>query len=216
MKKILFVLTLVISMFFICCTSANADIMPYYVESINKESIGVYQADKLVTVYQKPDENSPVLVTANRHNNNFYSEINIADMFVVLNQSKNLAFILATDDYDGWVEVIYDQKKNLKGWVKKADEFQFLPWRNFYNLYGKKYGLYLMKNTKEAQRELHSASASASQVVDRINLPKLIKLTIVRGNWALVSVLDYDKRPKTGYLQWRSIDGTIYAFPDIK
>jgi hypothetical protein len=70
------------------------------------------------------------------------SNVNIADMFVVLNQAKNLAFMLATDDYDGWVEVIYDQKKNLKGWVKKADEFQFLPWRNFYNLYGKKYGLY--------------------------------------------------------------------------
>ena len=48
------------------------------------------------------------------------------------------------------------------------------------------------------------------------NYPQKIKLTALRGNWALVSVLDMDKTPKTGFLKWRSADGEIYAFPEIK
>ena len=38
-----------------------------------------------------------------------------------------------------------------------------------------------------------------------------IKLTVIRGNWALVSVQDLEEVPKTGYLKWREKDGTIYA-----
>ena len=45
---------------------------------------------------------------------------------------------------------------------------------------------------------------------------KQIKLTAIRGNWALVSVFDIDKTPKTGYIKWRSDSGIIYAFPNIK
>ena len=48
------------------------------------------------------------------------------------------------------------------------------------------------------------------------NYVKQIKLTAVRGNWALVSVFDIDKTPKTGYMRWRSDEGVIYAFPNIK
>ena len=32
----------------------------------------------------------------------------------------------------------------------------------------------------------------------------------------LVSVFDIDKTPKTGYMRWRSDEGVIYAFPNIK
>ena len=45
---------------------------------------------------------------------------------------------------------------------------------------------------------------------------KKINLTAIKGNWALVSVYDIDKTPKTGYLRWRSDEGVIYAFPNIK
>ena len=49
-----------------------------------------------------------------------------------------------------------------------------------------------------------------------INLPQKINLTAIKGNWALVSVFDIDKVPKTGYVRWRSDEGVRYYFPAIK
>ena len=49
-----------------------------------------------------------------------------------------------------------------------------------------------------------------------MNIPQQIKLVVLRGNWALVSVLDMDKTPKTGYIRWRSDDGVRYFFPVMK
>ena len=43
-----------------------------------------------------------------------------------------------------------------------------------------------------------------------------IVLNVIRGNWALVTVVDIDRTPKTGYIRWRSDDGVKYLFPDIK
>ena len=49
-----------------------------------------------------------------------------------------------------------------------------------------------------------------------MNYPQKINLNVIRGNWALVSVFDLDKTPKTGYVRWRSDNGVRYFFPDIK
>ena len=93
---------------------------------------------------------------------------------------------------------------------------QFLPWLNFYNLYGRKYGLRLLKDAPDEIEVLHAKSEDNSQTVSKLNYVKQIKLTAMRGNWALVSVFDLDKVPKTGYMRWRSSEGVIYAFPNIK
>ena len=47
-------------------------------------------------------------------------------------------------------------------------------------------------------------------------MPKKINLTAIKGNWALVSVSDLDKIPKTGYIRWRSDNGMKYYFPAMK
>ena len=123
-------------------------------------------------------------------------------VFALLLNEKKLGFLYVTDiGDDGWVEVIYDKMTGARGWVQTADRMQFLPWLNFYNLYGRKYGLRLLK---DAPKEV------------KLNYIQQIKLTAMRGNWALVSVFDLDRTPKTGYLRWRSSDGVIYAFPNIK
>ena len=83
-------------------------------------------------------------------------------------------------------------------------------------MYGRKYGLRLLKDAPEEVEVLHAKSEDESQNVAKLNYVKQIKLTAVRGNWALVSVFDIDKTPKTGYLRWRSNEGKIYAFPNIK
>ena len=83
-------------------------------------------------------------------------------------------------------------------------------------MYGRKYGLRLFKDTPDKIEVLRAKSEETSQNVDKLNYVKQIKLTAIRGNWALVSVFDIDKTPKTGFLRWRSDEGVIYAFPNIK
>jgi hypothetical protein len=139
------------------------------------------------------------------------------NVFALLLNEKKLGFLYVVDIGDeGWVEVIYNKKSNAKGWVHISDQMQFLPWRNFYNLYGRKYGLRMLKDAPKDLEVLRAKSEDLSQIVAKFNYVKQIKLTVIRGNWALVSVQDLDKVPKTGYLKWREKDGTIYVFPNIK
>ncbi len=73
-----------------------------------------------------------------------------------------------------------------------------------------------MKDAPDENKVLHAKAEDLSQNISKLNYIKQIKLTTIRGNWALVSIFDLDKTPKTGYLRWRSNDGVIYAFPNLK
>ena len=131
--------------------------------------------------------------------------------------NKKLGFLYVSDIGDeGWVEVIYNKQSGARGWVKTEDRLQFMPWLSFYNMYGRKYGLRLLKDTPDEIEVLHAKSEDLSQNVGKLRYVKQIRLTVIRGNWALVSVVDIDQSPKTGYMRWRSNDGVIYAFPNIK
>ena len=133
MKKIL----LILLMFF--TIPAFADTMPFYTDSIPKESIGMYQTDSEIQIYSHPDSNSKVLNTMKFSYN---PETMPDNVFALLLNEKKLGFLYVVDIGDeGWVEVIYNKKTGAKAWVQTADQMQFLPWRIFYNLYGKKYGL---------------------------------------------------------------------------
>lgn len=196
------------------CLPVFADTMPFYVGSIPKNSIGVYQTDKELILYSSPDEKGQVF---KKMNFSYNPETMPSGVFAVLINEKQLGFLYVTDiGDDNWVEVIYDKKTGAKGWLKTSDSMQFLPWRNFYNLYGRKYGLRMLKDTPKDLEVLRAKSEDLSQIVSKLNYVKQIKLTVIRGNWALVSVQDLDETPKTGYLKWREKDGTIYAFPNIK
>ena len=193
---------------------AFADTMPFYTESIPKTALGLYQTDKEITLFSQPDANSQII---KKINFSYNPETMPDSMFAVLINEKSLGYLYVTDLEDnGWVEVIYDKRTGAKGWVQTIDQMQFLPWRNFYNLYGKKYGLRFLKNTPNDLEVLRAKPEDLSQIVSKINYVKQIKLTVIRGNWALVSIQDLDKIPKTGYMKWRNSDGTIYAFPNIQ
>lgn len=208
MKKIL----LIICMFFMLPTFA--DTMPFYMNSIPRGTIGVYQTDSSITLYTEPAEKVGVIKKMAFS----YSPESMPDnVFALLLNDRKLGFLYVSDiGDDGWVEVIYDKMTGARGWVQTEDKMQFLPWLNFYNLYGRKYGLRLLKDAPDEVKVLHAKSEDDSQTVSKLNYVKQIKLTAMRGNWALVSVFDIDKVPKTGYLKWRSRDGMIYAFPNIK
>lgn len=208
MKKFLIIICMMLML------PVFADTMPFYVNSIPKGSLGMYQTGESVTIFSHPEENSRVLKKFDFS----YDPSNMPDsVFAVLLNEKKLGFLYVSDiGDDGWVEVIYNKITGEKGWVLTEDRFQFLPWLSFYNMYGRKYGLRLMKDAPEVAETLHAKSEDLSQNVATLRYVKQIRLTAVRGNWALVSVVDLDKTPKTGYLKWRESDGKIYAFPNIK
>lgn len=208
MKKLL----LIICMMFML--PVFADVMPFYVNSIPKDAIGMYQTGENITIYSEPEANSKAIKKVEF---SYKPETMPDGMFAVLLNEKKLGFLYVLDiGDDGWVEVIYDRHTGARGWVLTEDKFQFLPWLSFYNMYGRKYGLRLFKDTPDKIEVLRAKSEETSQNVDKLNYVKQIKLTAIRGNWALVSVFDIDKTPKTGYLRWRSDEGVIYAFPNIK
>jgi len=208
MKKFLIILCMFLIM------PVFADTLPFYTNSIPKTSVGLYQTGETVTVYSHPDANSRAIKTFEFSYN---PETMPDNMFAVLLNEKKLGFLYVSDiGDDGWVEVIYDKKTGAKGWVVTEDRFQFMPWLSFYNMYGRKYGLRLMKDAPEEVETLHAKSEDLSQNLAALRYVKQIKLTAIRGNWALVSVSDIDNIPKTGYMKWRNTDGTIYAFPNIK
>ena len=91
-----------------------------------------------------------------------------------------------------------------------------MTWINFYNTYGKKYGLVLLVGSPESCKSIKSSTEDTARNISEMNYPQKIKLNVIRGNWALVSVMDLDRTPKTGYIRWRSDDGIRYFFPDIK
>ncbi len=208
MKKIL----IIMCMFFVL--PVMADTMPFYVESIPRNVIGMYQTGDSVKIYSHPEANSEIVKEIKF---SYEPEEMPDNVFAVLINEKKLGFLYVSDVGDeGWVEVIYNRKTGAKGWVLTEDKLQFLPWLNFYNLYGRKYGLRFMKDSPDDLEILKAKSEDLSQTVSTLRYVKQIRLTAIRGNWALVSVVDVDRTPKMGYLRWRGDDGTIYAFPNIK
>lgn len=198
---------------------ANADVMPYYVNNINSNSIGVYQASHNIKIFKDPNENSQLLLNVDWDLKNFTCpEVSASNLFVVFIPKKDLAFLTVVDENDNqdWVQVVYNKEGAQTGWVKKDDEFKFMPWRSFFNLYGRKYGLYYMKDAPEEYKVVYGSNIEDSQSIGKITYPQNIKLTSVKGNWLLIIAFDVDKLQKIGWIKWRNISGEIYLFPAIK
>jgi len=213
MKKIFVLFTFLISLISPAC----ADVMPYYVGSINTNSIGVYQASNSIKVYKEPNENSPLVLDIFWNSKIFNSpDVSASNLFAVFLPAKELAFLQVIDEDENWVQIVYNQNGEKRGWVKKDDELKFSNWRTFYNNYGHKYGVYFMKDAPEMAKTIYSDSVDGSQRLGVVNMPQMVKLTAVKGNWLCVSVFDMDRLQKIGFVKWRNSNGEIYLFPSIK
>lgn len=215
MKKLLLIIaTLLLTPLY--AYSAN-NIIPEYVSIENTQTFGLYQAPNEIVLYKEPAESSNIVHSISWIGSQIFPEtVNPKDLFVVYMPDKNLAFLAVSDETEDWVEVIYNNTTGDKGWLKKDDPYRFMTWVMFFNTYGRKYGLKLLKEAPPEVKNLHSSTDDNSQIVGTINMPQKINLTAIRGNWALVSVLDMDKTPKTGYVRWKSDKGVKYYFPDVK
>jgi hypothetical protein len=208
MKKFFIILAMLFMM------PAFADTMPFYTNAVPNSALGVFQTGDELKIYAQPDVNSKII----KEFSFSYNPDSMPDgVFALLLNERRLGLIYVSDIGDNnWVEVIYDKRTGAKGWVMTEDKFQFMPWINFYNMYGRKYGLRLFKDAPDSVDILRSKADDLAQSVAKINYVKTIKLTKISGNWALVSVMDLDKTPKMGFMKWRGDDGKIYAFPNIK
>lgn len=194
-----------------------ADVLPKYSTNLHTKTYGFYQVDKLIVLHEKTDENSKIVKTISWTKEKLMPEdLSYDDVFTVFIPSKELALMAVEDETEDWVKLIYDNKNNKSGWMKKDDPYKFMTWINLYNSYGRKYGLKVLKDAPDFVNALHSSPDDTSQVVSRLNHPEFIKLNVIRGNWALVTVVDIDRTPKTGYIRWRSDEGVKYLFPAIK
>lgn len=215
MKKIAIILTFLLSLIL----PAYADVMPYYTNSINSDSIGVYQTSNCIKVYKEPNENSELLLNVNWDITGFNNpNISASNLFAVFLPKKELAFLQVVDESDDedWLQVIYNKQGGKLGWIKKEDEFRFMNWRAFFNMYGRKYGLYYMKDAPSESKIVYGTNIEGAKSIAKITLPQSIKLTTAQGNWLLVIIYDVDKQQKIGWIKWRNLSGEIYLFPDIK
>ncbi len=193
------------------------DVMPIRVSLNQVNTIGMYQVGDDVTIYKEPNEESQILYRVRWNKDEFFPEdIGAEKFFMVFLPKKSLALVGVVDMTDDWVEIVYDNNTGKTGWIKLDDPYKFMTWINFYNTYGKKYGLVLLKGAPETCKDIKAQTEDNTKTISTMNYPKKINLSVIRGNWALVSVLDLDKTPKTGYVRWRSDDGIRYFFPDIK
>ena len=194
---------------------AFADILPLSTKDIIPESIGMYQMPQHIVIYKNPNTKSEILYEANWDYKSFNSSNGGSErIFSVFIQEKELAYAQVTDFTDDWIEIVYDKSTQKKGWIQ-AEDLRFMHWRNFYNIYGRKYGIKIFSDAPSITKELHSSTIDDSQTMQLIKNPLKIKLTVVKGNWALITAVE-DNVGKTGYIRWRSDDGVIYAFPAIK
>ncbi len=220
MKKILLLITIAIMT---CITFGinnqifAKDVIPNS-PITNTQTIGMYQVGDDITIYKEPDENSHILyrVRWNRNNEFFPEEIGFDKFFAVFIEKKALALVNVVDYTDDWVQIVYNNATEATGWIKKDDPYKFMTWNNFYNTYGKKYGLMLLHGSPESCKNIKSETNDLGQNISTMNYPQKINLNVIRGNWALVSVMDLDRTPKTGYIRWRSDDGIRYFFPDLR
>ena len=153
-----------------------ADTMPFYMDSIPKNALGLYQTDKDLVLYSHPDANSNQI---KKMEFSYNPETMPDGVFAVLINEKKLGYLFVTDIGDeGWVEVIYDKYTGARGWVHTADSMQFQPWRNFYNLYGRKYGLRYLKDAPEDLEVLRAKPEDLSQIVSKFNYVKLFTILL--------------------------------------
>lgn len=203
---------------FVLASPVFADVLPYYTSSLDKHTMGFVQVPQSFNLYLYPREDSQIIETVRW--NHFEVKLKNATvepstMFVALVEHNKFAFCSVIDEQEGWYKIIYDKSENKSGWIKLKSEDDFWGLKDFYSFYGMKYGMYYMKDIDYRKRGIYSSPMDAAQKLGGFTLIQDIKLNKLSGNWALVTVVDFDSKPKIGYIRWREDDGTIVIFPKI-
>ena len=220
MKRIRIVALLFLLVAVLACDIAAASIMPTYTSTVPKNVYGFLQVEKSFNIYEKPDVNSALTEsikwTPAEVELNNKTKIDPAETFAVLVPVSNYAFCYVLDEDNGWYQILYDKEHNKTGWVKPKKKEDFWTLKDFYTYFGKENSLYYLRDASKKLRTLKSAPADDAQSLQGFNITRNIKLILIKGNWALVSIVELESSvPKTGYIKWRGNDGSLYLFPKM-
>ena len=198
---------------------ASADVMPYYINSLRRCGIGYTEVTSPVVMKREIKEDSETLevLRFNFKEEATSCEINqdrcdIDEVFAAYSKSKKIALMTTLDTIDGWNLVCFNQSdRPVCGWVEESKN-KFYNWSDFFNIYGRKYGLYLFKDLQKQDKVLYSAPIKQTNTTGSIEMPKLITPWLIRGNWLLVKVNDFNNQLKTGWINFRGEDGKLKLF----
>ncbi len=213
--KRFFVLLITFLCFSVC--SCLADVIPRRSDNIKHTGIGAFNAPHEFTIYSEPNENSTILKTVKWTQNGLSDDTTKEnDLFVVFIPSQNIAYCSVDDEIDGWVKIFYSQANGKTGWVKTTPKNRFVSWLGFYMSWGRKNGVYFFSDMPEINKRLMAAPEAGSQKVSGFTYPKFVKLTLVRGNWMMIKLLDFGNEIRVGWIQWRDENGKFLIFPIMK
>lgn len=215
---------LLVFAFFCIISTASADFMPVYTNSVNHYGIGATRVTNYIAVYEKPDLSSNIIesiywnnagnfITKNKENRN------PNDIFIIYLPYENKAFLSTEDENEEWMRVCYNQKTGSLGWIKKENGkhgAKFYLYKDLIFEYGKKYGFYTFRNLPKDLKVLRSAPDGDSKIIDEFNYPKYISPWLIQGNWMLAKVTTLDNQTKTGWFRWRSDNGKLFGFVNFK
>ena len=198
---------------------AFADVMPYYVNSLRRYGIGYTNVSSPLVLRNKPSDDAEIVETVNF---DFKTEettclINKAkcsteDVFAAFSPKNKIALLTTLDESEHWSFVCFNQYDYpVCGWAKD-DTNKFYNWTDFFNVYGKKYGLYLFKDLQKSDKILYAAPVKQTNTTGSIELPRIITPWLVSGNWLLVKVYDFNNQTKTGWINFRDNYGKLKLF----
>ena len=197
---------------------ASIEVMPYYINSIKKTGIGLTSISSPLVMKQEPkneaktleiltfDYKNPPMCAINEQ------KCNMDDIFIVYKEDEKLAFLSTLDETNSWALVCFNQVENpVCGWVKE-EKNRYYTWSEFYNYFGKKYGLYFLKDVQKSDKVLYSAPAKQTNSTGFVEMAKNIAPWLVQGNWVLVKIIDFGNTSKTGWLNYRDDRGRLKLF----
>lgn len=192
------------------------DIVPQFVSMVQTNTVGIYKAPNSIKLYLEPDETSKLIDVITWSKDGIDpNTINAQDLFVVYLPEENKGFLAVAQENEDWIQVIYNNSTGDMAWVKKDVPENYMSWENFFDLYGKKYGLKILNGTNNDEKTIYAQADEYSKVVGKVYKLQKINLHGIKGNWASVTVTDINDVSKTGYVKWRSERGIKYFFPDI-
>lgn len=193
--------------------------MPTYTSTVPKNVYGFLQVESTFDVYKQPNSASKLIDTVRWNTDEVVlnkGKIDPTELFAVLVPHKNYAFCYVLDEEDGWYKILYDKEHFKTGWTKASKPEDFWRLKDFYTYFGKKSSLYFLRDADKKLKTLKSAPSDDSQSLQGFSITRNIKLIVIKGNWALVSVVDLESKvPKTGYVKWRGADGSLFLFPKM-
>ncbi len=217
MKKIILLFLII----FFMPLAAFADFLPHNVKSIKYYGIGVLNRSEAFLVYSEPDFKSdiikkinPELVKNSSVVSSNKSKISLKDSFIALRSKEKIALMtVETALENGWYEVYINQRKGETAWVYVKDENDFYTWKELFDFYGRTSGLRFMHGVPDNVQTLYAADSFDSQIIKFLEYPSKITFSMIKGNWMLVTVREYDGSNNIGWLKWRNEDGSLNLFP---